>query len=265
MHGDIILDGLILNGTSRYGECLTTDIPGWVGRPGVKSKDTAADNWDGDIHLPDHNAARTMTITGTLIPSSQPKLQEFTDRLNGLLSGYGPAAGDQMAGGRLQVEWFGSTRWAPVKLNGEILIDQAGPFGLKRLIFTIPLRAPKPQKFGAAQVVTIPSSLSYENVFHRGNTVSYPVVVVSGSAPGGYTMRTVGGTTYTVTRALASGSPHTIDMRNGRLMVGGAYVSGGVSSAGIWRVWSGAPIQVRIQPVTTGAPVMTVTTLDTFI
>lgn len=260
-----MLDGLELNGSNRYGEGIITDVVGWRGRPGVKSQDVSAPNSDGDVDLPAHNAARNITLSGTLIPSQPAQLQEFLDRLGGLLQGDGTVTGDQLAGGRLQIDWHHSTRWAPVKWDGELLDTYSGQGDDMRLLFTIPLKSPRPQKFGDVQQVVIPASLSYSEVFHRGNTVAYPVVVVSGSAPGGYSMRTEGGTTYTVTRPLVAGSPHTIDMRTGRLMVGNQFVSGGVSSAGIWRAWAGTSMSVRIQPVTTGSPVMTIHTADTFI
>ncbi|AIY01215.1 hypothetical protein ART_1616 [Arthrobacter sp. PAMC 25486] len=260
-----MLDGLELNGMNRYGECIVTDLVGWRGRPGVKSQDVSAPNSDGDVDLPAHNAARNVTISGTLIPSQPAQLQEFLDRLGGLLQGDGTVAGDQLAGGRLQVGWHHSTRWAPVKWDGELQDDYAGQGDDMRLNFTIPLKSPRPQKFGDVQKVVIPASTSYTDIFHRGNTVAYPVVVVSGSAPGGYTMRTPGGTTYQVTRPLVSGTPHTIDMRTGRLMVGNQFVAGQVTYSGIFRVWQGRSISVRIQPLTTGSPVMTVSTFDTYI
>lgn len=261
MAGSVQIDGLEFNGVSRYGSCSAT-LTGWWERPDTKGQSVPVENGDGDLDLPVWNAPRYVTVEGLMRAKSHDDMHEWMDRVNGLLQGNGQFAGDQQAGGRLQVMGHGGPRWAPVKWNAATdLVTHTDAL----VSYQLKLKSNRPQKFGNVQVLTIPASLSYTDVFHRGNTVSYPVLVVSGSAGGGYTIRTVGGTTYTVTRALASGTPHTIDMRTGRLMVGGAYVSGGVSSAGIIRVWAGSTVPVRIQPLTTGSPVMTVTTLDTFI
>lgn len=257
----IMLDGLELSGPSRYGDG-SANLSGWWGRPDPKGQNVPVENADGDLDLPIWMGPRYVTITGLLRATSHDTAHEWMDRANGLLQGYGPSAGDQQAGGRLQVAGHGGSRWAPVKWDASADIT---PITDLLVSYQFKVKSPKPQKFGDVQTATIPASLSYTVLFHRGNTVAYPVVVVSGSAPGGYTMRTEGGTTYTVTRPLVSGTTHTIDMRTGRLMVGNQFVAGGVSSSGIWRVFQGSQVPVRIQPLTTGSPVMTVSTFDTYI
>ena len=100
--------------------------------------------------------------------------------------------------------------------------------------------------------------------FHYGNFPATSTIVVAGSMPSGYTIYGPAGKAYTVTQAVVSGHPHTIDMATGLLMIDGTYVYGVTSSGATWAVPPGGQVTQTLTPVS-GAGTMTVSTPDTSI
>ncbi|MEV8180335.1 hypothetical protein [Specibacter sp. NPDC078692] len=256
----IMLDGLEFAGRTRYGTC-SARLDGWMGRPKSKGASSSRATSHGSVSLPKFNDTRIVTVTGLMEAKSHDDLHEWMDRVNGLLLGSGPVVGDQLGGGRLIVAGHGSTRWADVKWDDgtemESITDTLASYQLR-------LEAVDSNKYGETRSFTIPSGGSLVTTFQRGNASAYPVVVVSGSMPGGYEFATAGGTTFRVTRALTSGTPHTIDMRNGSLKVGSSYVSLGVAEAGIYRIFQAAQVPVRLTAITTGSGTATAYVTDTY-
>lgn len=261
MSGSVRIDGLEFNGPSRHGSC-SVSLEGWWGRPDPKGQSVSAPNADGDLDLPIWNGPRYVTLTGLFQAKSHVDMHAWMDRVNGLLQGIGSKAGDQQAGGRLLVAGHGGDRWAPVKWDAAAdMQDRTDTL----VSYQLKLKSPRPQKFGDVNEFLVPASAAYSSVIHRGNTAAYPVLVITGSAPNGYSVQTNDDIYYSVTRPLISGTPHIIDMRNGRLMVGNQFVAGQVTTAGIWRVWPGNPLRVRLNPISGGSASMTVSTFDTYI
>lgn len=100
-------------------------------------------------------------------------------------------------------------------------------------------------------------------VSHRGTFPAAPKITVTGTMPSGYTLNGPGDRHYQVTRPLAAGETHLIDMEDGSLQVNGNVVYGGTADVDLW------VIQPGDSTVTTfsGAGSATVTTRlrDTYI
>src|SRR5690606_2498931 len=94
--------------------------------------------------------------------------------------------------------------------------------------------AADPRTFGESRTFGPVATATSVATYHYGNFPATPVFTVAGSSPGGYEVQGQGGRRYIVTRPLAHGDPHIIDLATGLLRVGGAVVYGGVSRADSW-------------------------------
>jgi hypothetical protein len=79
----------------------------------------------------------------------------------------------------------------------------------------------------------------------------------------GYTIEGPDGAEFSVTQAVTTGHPHTIDMRTGLLSVDGAVVYGQVSSGDTWEIPAGSAVSMTLVPVA-GSGTLTATVRDTF-
>lgn len=243
--------GRTLNGSDRFGKWVTLSdqFDGWWDSPDVKGEEIDRANSDGEYDLPVYNQARLVSIGGHFHATSHAQMHEAMNYFTGPMSG------------RFQVSGHGSVQWADMKRNSGVKFTPVTDVFAQ---WQVRLKAPNPLKFGEANTVAVGSS--YETIFHRGNTVGYPVVMVAGSMPGGYVLQSSAGAEYRVTTPLVSGTPHTVDMSTGLLVRSGLAVSGGVTRADLWRVPGGSTsTNMRIQPITTGTAAATVTLLDTYI
>lgn len=98
-------------------------------------------------------------------------------------------------------------------------------------------------------------------VFHRGNYEAIPIIEVTGSRPSGYTVQSQGHE-FVVTRALASGQTHRIDMSTGWLYVNGALQTSGVGAADTFTIPPGPVVNVAVSG---GSGSMTVKLYDTYV
>jgi len=245
--------GRTLSGTDRFGEWVTQNdkFEGWWDSPDPKGESADRPNADGEFDLPVYSQARLITIGGNFHAKSHGQLHEAMNFFTGAMSG------------RLTVAGHGSVQWADAKRNSGVKFTPVTDVFAQ---WQVRLKCVDPRKYGDMNTYTVPSSTAYTTVFHRGNAVGYPTVVVAGSMPGGYVLQSSGGAEYRVTTALTSGNPHTIDMATGLLVRGGSVVSGGVTRADIWRIQGGSTAtNMRLQPITTGTATATVSMLDTYI
>lgn len=229
---------------------------GWDDGVDMRLEQLARPQAHGAFDLQGYQDARTVSISGHVLADSNGRLRLLRSRLTGLLAGGGS--------GRVQVERDGEVMWADCRLASRTKFTELG--GTDTASFQIQLWCPNPLKYGDTNTYSIASGSAYTTVSHRGNTVGYPVVKVSGDMPGGYLLQSSAGAEYRVTTALVSGSPHTVDMSTGLLSRGGSIVSGGVTRADLWRIAGGSPAtDMRLQPITTGSGTATVSLLDTYI
>jgi len=250
------VDGLTFSGTRGPFAIGKDGFDGWDDGVTWRVPEVERPNAHGYYDLPSYMNPRTISITGYALAESSRELRFMRSRLVGLLAGGST--------GRIQVSRDGWTEWADCKVATEgIAFDEV--YGQNYANFMVQLWCPNPLKYGDVNTFTVPSGASYVTVFHRGNAVGYPSIVVSGSMPGGYVLQSTGGAEYRVTTPLTSGNPHTIDMATGLLVRGGLVVSGGVTRADLWRVQGGSTAtNLRLQPITTGTGTATATLLDTY-
>lgn len=180
----------------------------------------------GAYDLPGFLDARVVSIIGTCWASSPEKLMWFGSQLTGLLVD---------GSGQIVVEQPGSTQWATGRLGARTTFAVRAE-DIRSAAYQLQLWCADPRKYGEARTFAggTPS-------YHYGNFTSAPVHTVTGTMPG-YTINGPAGKTFTVTKPVTAGHPHTIDMATGRLVVDGAVQMGVVTSGDVWGVPSGGQI-----------------------
>lgn len=242
----VTLDGFPLSGVTRDGIWKINSLPGWNQRPSVKRNKESRTRGDGSYETPVYYENRLITINGRLFT----KNHEYLHQAEGILNALG-----HRGGVKLLVEGHGPTQWATVDPRDSPEITVVTD---KFLQFQIPLEAIDPFKYGESYAVS-GSSSTPASLFQRGTVPAWPVVTVTGASAGSYTL-TLNGRSVVVTRALISGTSHTVDFRTGILRAGGAVVRGGLSTANFSPINPGMP-----QNMSTTAGNITVRYSDTFI
>lgn len=242
----ITLDGHPLTGVTRDGIWRVTELSGWWDRPAPKRAGESRANGDGSYPTPVQYGNRLISITGRVMSKNHEYLHQAQSQLNAL---------GLRGGAKLLVSGHGPAQWATVQPRGEATAEFMTD---KYLRFQIPLEAIDPFKYGESYAVSGTSS-SPAALFHRGTVPAWPVVTVSGSSAGGYTL-SLNGRSVVVTQALVSGTSHTVDFRTGIIRAGSAVVRGGLSTANFSPINPGMP-----QNMSTTAGSITVRYSDTFI
>ena len=246
----ITLGGHSLTGLDRDGTWkVNTPLVGWFGRPQPKSSMDDLVNADGVQVVPVEYGSRLITINGRV----SSRRHEYLHEAAGLLSALG-FRGDTV----LQVSGHGPAQWARVWPRGEVQVDFVTD---TYMTYQLQLEAPDPFKYGEKRTESFALGGSGQ-VMHRGSVPAWPVVTVTGSAPGGYTL-TRAGRDVTVTAPLVSGQPHTLDMRTGVLRAGGSRVYGAISTAQYWTVAPG--LRQTVTASGTGTATVRVDVYDTWI
>jgi hypothetical protein len=228
-------------------------LKGWFGGVDARGDSESRASGDGDFDIPSFLAPRVITLEGLCHSGSEKQQERHNDQLSGLF-GSGVVQ-------RVHVESTKGTTWADGKLSlGTSPVFEPILWG-SVAEYALSVKFNRPQKYGnendtetATQVVA----------YHYGNFKAAPVITVSGSMPSGYTINGPDGKKFTVTRAVTSGNPHTIDMRTGYLSVGGSVVMGSVTRADLWAVPRGTSVTQWLSPVS-GSGTIQVRTLDTYI
>ena len=246
----VTLDGQILHGHDRYGWWQVNKIEGWDETPPEKSTQSDVVNGHGSIPVPVYYGTRTVTITGRIIAKNHELAVDAKRRLTALL---------QEAGSFVVVSDDGIALTAEAS-RGRI---SPGPVKGRWLTFDMELRFPDPFRYGASRPFSVALG-SAVTVFQRGTVEAWPVAIVTGSAPGGYTLNK-GGRQVRVTAPLTSGNAHTIDMRTGILKVGESRVYGGITTAEYWSIAPGPRQTVSASAITTGSATVRLDYYDTYI
>lgn len=228
----ITLDGFPLTGTTRDGEWKRLgNLPGWWDRPGIKSRAQSRSVGDGSFKTPIEYGNRLITINGRVISSNH----EYLHQAAGIITSLG-----LRGGAKLLVDGHGPAQWALVDPRDEATCEFETDTYLS---FQIPLEATDPFKYGEAY--SVPSSGGSAALHHRGTVPAWPVVTVTGSFTGGYTL-TFGGRSVTVTSAIVADRPHVIDYRSGIIRINGAVSRGTLSTANFRPVQPGMPQTMSI-------------------
>lgn len=243
----ITIDGMTLTGLTRDGQWKRLgEIDGWFSSPDVKRDKVPRPRGPGSFPSPVDYDNRLITYRGRVVSPNHGYLHQAASQLTALGHG-GPV--------KFLVDGHGPTQWAMVDLRGRI--EPTFPTDT-RLEFQIPLESIDPFKYGESHTVA-GSPATPASLFHRGTVDAWPVVTVTGTSAGGYTL-TLNGRSVVVTRALASSAPHTIDFKTGILRVGGSVARSGLSTANFSPIKPGLP-----QNMTISAGLFTAKYFDTYI
>lgn len=205
----------------------------------------------GSFDVPSFGAARVISLSGWARAVSPEKLGWWKHRLTGLLAdGHAGVLSVDHQGLQLttSVRLAGTTRLVPMKRSR------------RRGDFQIQFWAANPRLFGETLVVGPGTTVA---ILHRGNFPATAVLTIAGTMPAGYTVLGPDGKVFTVTAAVVSGHPHTIEMSSGLLTVDGAYVYGAITAAQTWAVPPGALVTATLVPVS-GSGTLTATVRDTY-
>lgn len=222
----VSLGGKILHGEDRSGQWITEKLTGWYDVPTTKGDGGERPLADGDYVADRFYGPRMVTIDGILFHRGRGTLITAMESV-------GVAASNQAS--KLLITDAGLSRYSTVKTLG-VDWSEATPTASR---FQIRLRADDPRKFGEVRSFNTAVG-SPIDVFQRGSFPATPTVTVTGSMPSGYDL-SLNGRLVSITKSLASGSTHTIDMRTGILRQNGTVVAGGFSYSELLKVEPGMP------------------------
>lgn len=234
-------------GQSRFGFIVESDgFDGWEDGGTTRSGQESIPGAHGDYDLPQFLDSRIILFSGICKAPSPQALANYGRRMKALL-----AWGVRSA--RLVVTFQGVTQSAEVRLapgttpkfksdGGQA--DDGSYFAR----FSIQFKAPDPRKFVRPDREFILPPATPVQVFHRGNFWSPPRVVVTGVGTNDYSINHQDGRQFRVSRDLVSPQPHTIDLANGHLLVGGAEVIGGVRRADSWSIENDRTTTITFDP-----------------
>lgn len=241
----VLFGDQILHGQDRSGQWVVEKLAGWYEAPESKGGGEARPLSDGDFDGQSNYGPRMVTVDGILFHRSRGELVSAMERFNGLA---------KLTAQKLVVTDAGLSRYANVKSLGTSWTAHT----LDASRFQVRLKSDDSFKYGESYAVG-GSSGSPASLFHRGTVPAWPVVTVTGSSAGGYTL-TLNGRSVAVTRALVSGTSHTVDFRTGIIRAGSSVVRGGLSTANFSPINPGMP-----QNMSTTAGTITVRYNDAFI
>lgn len=251
----VIVAGLHMYGRPGLGPFAITQggIDGWDDGVALRGDKVARPRAHGSLALRGYQESRSVTLNG-LVMGSSPKDREIQkNRLSGLLAdgGYG----------RVQIRKGGLTTWATARKDSSNIDDV---HGTNRATFQLQLWCPDARRYGELRTFTASVGNPVSGVAHRGNADATAQFVVSGNAPGGYTI-TIKGQVFNVTHPLAPGQPHSIDYGDGRLRIGGAIIHGGIGYGFTPQISGGVPTALAIAAPGGGTATATLTLVDTYI
>lgn len=246
----VLIGDLALHGDDRAGQWVVEELDGWYEPPAPKGATAERVNGHGEIDVQDYYSARTPTVSGILFHKGRGQAVTAMERLSAHMT---------LEAKKLVVTDAGLSRWANAKLAGLDWTEVTR--GTIR--FQARFKCVDPFKYGASNSFSVALG-SAVTVFHRGTVPAWPVVTVTGSAPGGYAV-SLGGRLVRVVAPLVSGSPHTLDMRTGILRAGGVRVHSAITVAEYWSVPPGVGSVANTAPVTTGTATVRFDFYDTYI
>lgn len=253
MTRQVTVDGRELDSVDRFGSWRVSDWTGWNDSPDRVVKSEQRPNADGESESVDYFAAREITINGRLIAHNHDAMHEAETWLKGMLL---------RGSGRMTVRGHGPTQSATVKLNGGIRCNPE-PGTDNFLRWQLRLRAIDPYKYGTARSVSTPQGAPLD-VFQMGNAPAWPVLTVTGSMPGGYDA-VLGSRLVEVRAPLESGKPHVINMRTGRITIGGARAYGVFGSSDLHVIEPGSTQGFYPTAKTSGTATFKLAYSDTYI
>lgn len=216
--------GIIAYGDRYHGEGFHfTDLIGWPDSPSVALDLTKRPTSHGAFLATATLDPRTVRIPGFYVAQTHTHVDYAGARLRGLLT----------TRVRLVVETPLGTSWA----SGIVTQTRMAPRGFApEADWVIEVTCEDPRVYG--EVEEFPGG---QVAINRGNFPARPQVIISGSSGSGYTVTGPGGRRVVVTKALVSGSPHTIDFAKGGLYIGGIRQLRAITIYEPWDIPAGLP------------------------
>lgn len=249
MAEDISFNGQILSGHTRVGQWLVDGLEGWWEPPPTKDEATPRVNGDGGVVGVTYYESRPVTVDGTISASSRDYVLEGITALN---------RAAVPSGGKLMIR----DGKLPLWLNARVLGVDYTWLTQCNVRYQLRLLADDPYKYGDTQSFSTSAGSSVA-VSHRGNVPAWPVVTITGSMPGGYSM-SLNGRTVKVTQGLSSGKTHTLDMRSGILREDGDRIHGGIDISEYLRINPGKRQTFTASATGSGSGAFSVRVKDTY-
>jgi hypothetical protein len=179
----------------------------------------------GAFAVPGFLTGRSISWSGWIETKNAYEQEHAMSRLSGLLADGGS--------GRLTFS-ESDTRWIDVMRAGEpdLTMESYG----RLASYSFHAWAADPRMYGEVREFT-----AGQAAVQYGNFPARPQLVVSGTAASGYTVTGPDGRKVTVTKALTSGAPHTIDFAKGGLYIGGVRQLRAITVYQPWEVGPGLP------------------------
>jgi hypothetical protein len=177
--------------------------------------------------------SRIVAIAGTCVAKSGDELSHLRGKLVGAVS-----TGEF----KVVFDYMGTARWGLATLApGSTPKFKIDTWSLQsnepKAAFAVQLKFADPFLYGDTR-----DFIPGRDAYHSGNVDAWPVQVVVGGAPSGYTILGPNNRQFIVTTALNEGHPHRIDFADGRLTIDGIRSSGGVDRMEVWPVPAGADV-----------------------
>lgn len=254
-----------------------TAITGWDDGTSARRDATVRPVSNGDFSERATISARNIILSGTAIAGSPRELQEMRDQFVGLLSdGYYTA---------IEVSTGAGTRYATVGLEGTPswtkMLDNVATWRLE-------LYAPDPNLYGELQAITIGQTTTFgggqkyilkyplqygsasmvtsdATITNLGNTLAYPVFIVTGEYADGFIIKDNQDNDVIYTGQVSMSAPVEIDMARGSAFQNGVDKTVLVSKREWFSIAPGETIRPTFQPVTTGSGWCDILYRDTWI
>lgn len=213
---------------SEFSGYTVTKITGWNEGLDVRRETVNWANAIGTVALPGTLDARVVSIEGFVVARTAQELETLRRRLTGVLS-HGRL-------GRLQVSSGGREMWGYVASGGATsFTDETYNRHRAYARYKITLYQADPRKYGEVRTYGPAGSV---DVSHEGNYDSHPLVRVrcTSAMPTGYALYGPAGERYRIDRPMTVGQVHDVDMKTGRILVGGSLVLGAVESGSPWSI-----------------------------
>ncbi|GAA2230268.1 phage tail family protein [Herbiconiux moechotypicola] len=194
---------------------------GWEGGTELVRETIKFPRAAGGYALPGTVDSRMIRLGGVAVAASPEALRRLGDRLSAAL-----IDGSYT---KLAVTHGGATRWALVGLAATTRFVTRGESSTEA-DWQIQLFAPDPRKYGVRRAPVALSAVP-SRVKQEGSVPGPAVVRVTGTSTDNYGIHGPGGRSIIVSRPLAAGDVHEVDVETGALTVNGTRVIGGIISA----------------------------------
>lgn len=240
---NVTLGGLTFMGDGTNATYTVAALPGWLDGVGTRRDSIPRPSAHGDFDVPTYLSGRVVSIVGMVHAGSVSAYEAAIADLTGLLA--------DGSSGEMSVAQASGTLTAMVRRDGEPDIQHVVYGQTAR--FRVQFWAADPRRYGVTHTYGPLSTVT--GVSQDGNFPASPVLTVSGSSGGGYTVTGPGSRLITVTEPLVTGFPHTLVLASGALMVDAARVLGGVSVYEPWTVPPGVSVTVSVSAGTVAVEV----------